>query len=56
LQLDKENGNMLWHDAIQKEIKHAQIAFHFLPDRERAPAIFKQIPCHVVFDVKMDFT
>jgi hypothetical protein len=56
LQLDAENGNTLWHDAIQKELKNVQITFTFLGGDERAPVGYKQIPCHIIFDVKMDFT
>jgi hypothetical protein len=56
LQLDQENGNTLWHDAIQKEMKNVKIAFHFLGDQEVVPIGYKQIPCHIIFDVKMDFT
>jgi len=56
LQLDKENGNQLWYEAIQKEMKNVQIAFKFLEDSESAPVGYKKIPCHIIFDVKMDFT
>jgi hypothetical protein len=56
LQLDKENGNQLWYDAIQKELKNVQIAFKFLEEGEAAPIGYKKIPCHIIFDVKMDFT
>jgi hypothetical protein len=56
LQFDKEDGNTLWYDAIQKELKNVKSAFHFLPDEETPPVGYKKIPCHIVFDVKMDFT
>jgi hypothetical protein len=56
LQLDKENGNQLWYEAIQKEMKNVQIAFKFLEDGEAAPVGYKKIPCHIIFDVKMDLT
>lgn len=56
LALDKENGNTLWYDAIQKELKNVQTAFRFLPEGERVPIGYKQIPCHIIFDIKMDFT
>jgi hypothetical protein len=56
LALDKEEGNMLWYDAIQKEMKNVQTAFKFLSRGERAPVGYKEIPCHIIFDVKMDFT
>lgn len=56
LQLDEENGNSLWHDAIQKELKNVQIAFKFLAEDAPTPIGYKQIPCHIIFDIKMDFT
>jgi hypothetical protein len=56
LALDEENGNTLWYDAIQKELKNVKIAFKFLSDDDTIPVGYKQIPCHIVFDIKMDFT
>jgi len=56
LQFDPENGNTLWHDAIQKELKNVQVAFKFLEEGEHAPVGYKEIPCHIIFDVKMNFT
>jgi len=56
LALDKEEGNTLWYDAIQKEMKNVQTAFKFLSRGESAPVGYKEIPCHIIFDVKMDFT
>jgi len=56
LKLDEENGNTLWHDAIQKELKNVQVAFKFLEDDDPTPVGHKEIPCHIIFDIKMDFT
>ncbi len=56
LKLDAENGNTLWHDAIQKELKNVQVAFKFLEEGETVPRAHKEIPCHLIFDIKMDFT
>ncbi len=56
LKLDEENGNTLCYDAIQKELKNVQVAFKFFADDEPIPIGYKQIPCHIVFDVKMDFS
>jgi hypothetical protein len=57
LELDKQNQNTLWYDAIQKELKNAQIAFKFLDgEDEPIPIGYKEIPCHIIFDIKMDFT
>jgi hypothetical protein len=56
LALDKENNNTLWYNAIQKELKNVKVAFHFLTEEEQTPVGYKEIPCHIIFDVKMDFT
>jgi hypothetical protein len=56
LAIDKENGNTLWYDAIQKEMKNVLPAFTFLSADQTVPIGYKKIPCHIVFDIKMDFT
>ena len=56
LQMDKNNGNNLWHDAIQKELKNVLIAFRMLEEGEQLPVGSKQIPYHIIFDVKLDLT
>ena len=42
--------------AIEKEMRNVMPAFRFLDESERVPIGYKWIPCHMVFDVKMDFT
>ncbi len=54
LALDHKNGNTLWVDAIAKEIKKVCIAFNILPDGCSAPIGYQKIPCHMIFDVKME--
>ena len=54
LELDKKNCNTLWADAIAKEMKNVRVAFHILPNGERAPNGYQRIHCHMVFDVKME--
>ena len=56
LQLDRENGNSLWHDAIQKKLKNVLVAFRLLEEGEQLPVGSKQIPYHIIFDVKLDLT
>jgi hypothetical protein len=53
---DHESGTDYWHKVIQKEIKNNALAFKFLDDGESIPIGSKWIPCHLVFDVKMDLT
>ena len=54
--LDKKNGNTLWQDATKKEMNNVEIAFKFLDDGSGLPIAFKQITCHLIFDVKFDLT
>lgn len=56
LALDKENGNTLWADAIEKEKKNSKVAFHFLGVDAPPPPGYKKITCHMIFDVKFDLT
>jgi hypothetical protein len=54
--LDKENGEELWERSVEKEMKNVRIAFKVLDDGTRVPVGYQQIPCMLIFDVKMDFT
>ena len=54
--LDRENGNTFWMDAVAKEMKNSRIAFELKPRGERAPVGYKEITCHLIFDLKMDMT
>jgi hypothetical protein len=65
LRIDEENGNHLWGDAIRKEMSKVRVAYKphesHTPEevwRGGAPDLtgFQEIRCHIVFDVKMDFT
>jgi hypothetical protein len=55
LELDKENGNMLWRDAIAAEIGtlNKMCVFNVLERGQRAPDGYKMIPMWIIFDVKM---
>jgi hypothetical protein len=54
LDLDRKNGNTLWADAIAKEMKEVCITFNILPNGHSAPIGYQKIPCHMIFDVKME--
>jgi hypothetical protein len=56
LQLDRDTNTTYWADAIAKEMKNNRIAFKFLSSKERVPQSYKFIPCHMNFEVKMNFT
>jgi hypothetical protein len=56
LKIDQETNATFWRDAIQKEMTNNKIAFQILDENEQVPIGFKWIKCHMIFDVKMDFT
>jgi hypothetical protein len=56
LAIDRATKTTYWHDAIQKEMRNVKVAFKFLDPEERVPVGYKWIRCHLIFDVKMDFT
>jgi hypothetical protein len=56
LAIDEKNGNKLWFEVINKEMKNVKVAFNILEEEESIPVGYKLIPCHMIFDVKMDFS
>lgn len=56
LEIDKETGTDYWFKALEKEMKHVRPAFNVLEEGIPPPIGSQWIPCHMVFDVKMDFT
>jgi hypothetical protein len=55
-ELDQETGTDYWHQSILKEMKNNAAAFRFLEPDESIPVGSTWIPCHMIFDVKMDLT
>ena len=56
LKLDNEAGNKLWQTAIEKEWKNSRVAFKLLERGQPPPVGFKEITCHLIFDLKLDMT
>jgi len=54
--LDKEYSNTLWRDVIQKEMINVAVDFHVLDHDEREPRDMSFTNCHLIVDVKIDFT
>ena len=55
LSLDKKNGNTLWQDAMDKELKAIMSFGTFrVPDKGEDLTEYQQIPYHIVFAVKHD--
>ena len=55
-EIDLKNGNTLWSDAIELEMKNVAVAFEILETGEPIPVGWTKSSGHIVFDVKMDFT
>ena len=55
LEIDRERGDTLWQDAINKEMTNVRIAFDIRSDRT-APPGYLRIPHNIIFEIKMDFT
>ncbi len=53
-ELDKKNGNTLWANAIAKEMWDVRVPFSVLPDGQSEPIGYQKIPCHMIFDIKME--
>ena len=65
MKLDAINGNHFWEESINKEMKKADVSYEprddVTPEQIRRGEAedmkgFQEIKCHIIFDVKMDFT
>ncbi len=54
LLLGKHNGNIMWADAIAKEMKNFQLAFDLLENGVQPYNRYKFIKCHMIFNLKME--
>ena len=54
--LDRKNGNTFWVDAIEKEFSNVKVAFQLLSEDDKLPVGYKEITCHLIFDIKFDLT
>jgi hypothetical protein len=53
LDIDKRTGTDMWRKAIEKEMRNVMVAFD-VRDDGKVPIGFKEISCHLIFDVKSD--
>ena len=56
LEIDKETGTDYWAKALRLEMSKIFPAVKILDEGAQHPVGHQMIPCHIVFDVKMDFT
>ena len=55
LEIDKETGTDFWAKALRLEMSKIFPAVKILNEGAQHPVGHQMIPCHIVFDVKMDF-
>jgi hypothetical protein len=53
LDIDRRTGTDMWRKAIEKEMRNVMVAFD-VRDDGKVPIGFKEISCHLIFDVKSD--
>ena len=53
LEIDAENGNTLWADAIGLEMKNIRVAFEEYDGKIEDIVAYEQISGHLIFDVKL---
>ena len=54
--IDKDNGNMLWTNAVNLEMSNVGIVIEVLKKGQQAPPGWCNSSGHIIFDVKIDFT
>ena len=53
IDIDKENGNTLWQDAVKEEMTNNRIAFERYNGEIKDLVGYEQITGHIIFDVKL---
>ena len=53
-EIDKENSNTLWQDAIAKELKNVRVAFELYEGNPEELIGYEQVTVHMIYDVKLD--
>jgi hypothetical protein len=53
IEIDKENGNTLWMDAVRLEMSNVRVAFEEYDGDPNSLVGYTQITGHLVFDVKL---
>ena len=54
VEIDHENGNSLWQDAIALEMEAVHVAFKVMNEGEEPPPAYQYMECHFMFDIKLD--
>ena len=53
MEIDRENGNTLWMDAVRLEMKNVRVAFQEYDGDPNSLVGYTQMTGHIVFDVKL---
>ena len=53
IEIDKENGDSMWTDAIAEEMNKVRIAFELYEDSITSLIGYKQLHIHMIFDIRM---
>ena len=53
IEIDEQNGNTLWWDALMKEMKNVRPTFEVHEGDEGSLVGYKKIKCHIIWDVKL---
>ena len=54
IDIDKDNGDTLWWDAIMKEMKNVQPAFEvWEKHKEYRPIGYQEIKCRMILDINL---
>ena len=56
MEIDRETGTSFWKNALIQEMGGMKPVINILDKGSSPPVGLKEIPCHIIFDVKMDFT
>ena len=51
--IDEENGNILWWEAIMKEMKNVRCAFEIYEGKIEDLVGYQKVTCHIIFDIKL---
>ena len=54
LEIDHENRNSLWQDAIALEMEAVCVAYKVMNEVEEPPPRYQYMKCHLLFDIKLD--
>ena len=54
IDLDENNGNTLWQDAIVKDMVNVRAKLKILAEGGKPPPRYQKFRCHMMFDIKME--